>query len=143
MDARWMNDTPTDPTDCYSDEPPDDRRALRRDLDLRLELVSHYSDEPVEHHATDLSPYGMWIDTELPLHPGSEVVLSMEPPGLDGRELTVFAKVARVVTGRRRSDRGPLGMGLQFEDLTHEEQAELTEALMGIPPKLRRNRRPN
>ncbi|MBW2459725.1 MAG: PilZ domain-containing protein, partial [Deltaproteobacteria bacterium] len=113
-----MKDTPTDPTGTYEDEPPEERRAMRRDLDLRLELVSHYSDEPVAHRATDLSPFGVWIDTSMPLHPGAEVVLSMTPPRFDGRELTVFAKVARAVTGRRRGDRGPLGMGLQFEDLT-------------------------
>jgi len=137
-----MKDTPIDPDSTYGDEPDEDRRAVRRDLDLQCELVSHYSDEPVEHQVTDVSPFGVWIDTEMPLHPGAEVVLSMTPPSF-GQELTVFAKVARAVTGRRRGDRGPLGMGLQFEDLTHDEQAELTEALIGIPPKLKRNRRPN
>lgn len=137
-----MNDTPIEPPTESSTDPPDGRRALRRDLGLRCELVSNYWDEPVEHRVTDLSPYGAWIDTSFPLHPGTEVVLTMEPPCFDGAELTVFAKVARAVTGRRRSDRGPLGMGLEFGDLSAVEQLRLERALAGIPPRVPR-RRPN
>ncbi|RLB53214.1 MAG: hypothetical protein DRI90_21420 [Deltaproteobacteria bacterium] len=138
MDARWMNDGPDQPLMDSDADPADSRRALRRDLGMRCEVVSHYCEEVVEHRVTDVSPYGVWIDTSFPLHPGAEVVLSLQPPRFDGAELTVFAKVARAVTGRRRSDRGPLGMGIEFGDLTAAEQLRLERALAGIPPKVPR-----
>jgi hypothetical protein len=100
---------------------PDWRREARRLAELPCKIVSHYWDKEVPHHITQVSAVGAWVDTLFPLHPGAEVVLCFTPPGsID--ELRVFARVSRVVTGRRRQDRAPLGMALEFVDITSKEQ---------------------
>ncbi len=133
-----MKETPTESVFDLVEAKPDERQALRRALRLECALVSHTFDVPVDYVAVDVSPHGMWIDTYFPLHPGSEVVLSFTPPG--GEELTVFAEVKRAVTGRRRGDRGPLGMAVAFTDATAAETEELGRCLRGIPPRLKRRR---
>lgn len=118
-----MRETPVYP-DREHAQITNNRRGARCPAELPCKLVSHYSDRAVAHHITQVSTTGAWIDTVLPLHPGAEVVLCFTPPG-DTRELTVFAHVARVVTGRLRKDRKPLGMALQFTGITAEERALL------------------
>jgi hypothetical protein len=139
MDARWMNDTPTESTLDVVEVLPNARRAVRRAVELPCELVSHYWDAPAELHLGDLSPFGAWIDTEMPLHRGAEVVVSFRPPRCY-RELSVFARVTQVRTGRRRADRGRLGMGIEFGKLSDEERSLLAASLRGLPPRLNRGR---
>jgi hypothetical protein len=139
MDPRFFKDTPTDNNlDVVMDEEP--RRALRRAVELRCELVSHYSDDPEVHVASDVSPYGMWIDTFMPLHPGAEVVLGFRPPRYEGPEMLVFATVTRVVTGRRRGDRGRRGMAVEFNDMSAADRELMATCLLGIAPRLDRER---
>jgi hypothetical protein len=140
MDPRWHAKTPTDASLHVSFSHEDSRRALRRALKLRCEVVSHYGDVPEAHFATDVSPYGLWVDTAMPLHPGSEVVLGFRPPRYDGPEMMVFGTVTRVVTGRRRADRGRLGMAIEFRDLTDAQRAIMAESLQGIAPRIERIR---
>ena len=122
MDPRWLNETPSDSTLDVLARPSESRRASRRAVELSCDVVSYYSDEPEAHVATNVSPLGMWIDTAMPLHPGAELVVGFRPPHYEGPELLVFATVARVVTGRRRSDRGRLGMAVEFSDLSSSQR---------------------
>lgn len=140
MDPRWHSKTPTDASLHVVTNHEDARRALRRAVELRCDLKPHYAEEPEEHVASDVSPYGMWVDTPLPLHPGAEVVVRFRPPRYEGPEMIVLATVSRVVTGRRRGDRGRLGMALEFLDLTDEERGTIAEGLVGIAPRLERGR---
>jgi len=133
-----MKETPTQSPMDVMEVMADVRRALRRAVCLPCDVVSHYWDEPLSHIATNLSPFGMWIDTLLPLHRGAEVVLTFRPPRMRDHELTVFAEVTRVVTGRRRGDRGSIGMGLEFQDLTAHDQQLMRKCLHGLPPPIRR-----
>ena len=109
------------------------RRAPRRAVRVACEVVSHYSDEPAPLTVTNLSPYGMWLETPLPLHLGAEVVVSFSPPRWRGRELMVFGRVARINSGRRRRDRGSLGMGVEFADLTAAQTELMRSCLRGLP----------
>jgi hypothetical protein len=136
MDARWLKDESETPTVPIVEVDADDRRSLRRALPVPCDVVSHYWEHPVAHEATDLSLDGMWIDTLCPLHRGAEVVVSFLPPRWSGGQLMVFARVARVNTGRRRRDRGRVGMGLEFADLTLSERVALQSSLCGVPPRL-------
>jgi len=134
MDARWMNQTPTEPLALdVMHVDVNARKALRRQVKLRCDVVSHYWESPVEHVVSDVSPHGMWVDTFFPLHPGAELVLCFTPPG--GAELMVFGQVRRVVTGRRRKDRGRLGMGIEFTRPSANAVAHMSECLNGIPPR--------
>jgi PilZ domain len=126
MDPRWMNQTPTDKLFPVSDDICV-RRAPRRKVTTEVDLVSHYWDHPVAYELKDLSPFGMWIDTLCPLHQGAEVVVSFQPPG--GQEVTVFGTVRRALTGRRKLDRGRVGMGIEFTDITYDEMVMVDKAL--------------
>ena len=122
-------ETPTEPSTVIEIE-ADARRALRRALQLRCELMTAFWDVPVAHRVGDLSPYGMWIDTFFPLHPGADVLVAFALPSC--AELVAFARVSRTVTvGAPR-----VGMGLEFVDMTDQERARLARGLRGIPPRL-------
>jgi PilZ domain len=135
MDARWMLETPTEP---IIEVDVDARRSMRRAVEVPCELVSHYADDAIMYRISDLSPYGVWIDTFMPLHPGAEVVVCFRPP-FWRREIPSFARVARIVTGRLRRDRGPMGMGLELTDLSFDERMHIAASLRGIPPRFDRH----
>lgn len=119
------------------------RRAIRRAVALDCELVSSYWDEPIAHRVTDLSPYGMWIETPLPLDPGEELLVSFYPPRWPSFDPVVaIGEVRRVELRRRSSDPRESGMGIQihcFDPIDHEE---LAESLRGVPPPLPRQKSP-
>lgn len=112
------------------------RRALRRAVDMPCEVISNYVDEPLLYWATDLSPYGLWLDTPFPMAAGEQVVVSFSPPvWWPGRELILFAEVIR-----SKAARGDTGMGMVFLDITAHEQRALSAWLRGRPPPLPRRR---
>jgi len=117
------------------------RRALRRAVDIPCEIVSKFVDEPLLYWATDLSPYGIWIETPIPMRTGEMLVLCFQPPvWWSGRELRVFAEVSRVCTSRRRACAGLSGMGLEFRDIPPHELRALGAWLRGRPPPLPKRR---
>jgi hypothetical protein len=126
MEGPYEHDTPTDT--AWRLAWKDTRNGARRPLRMRCEIVSHDWDVPVVHRVAELSPSGAWIDTLLPLQPGAEVVLCFASP-VGAEELMFFAEVRRVVTGRRRGDRAPLGMALSFRSLAGVERDQLAGAL--------------
>lgn len=108
------------------------RRALRRAVDITCEMVSPRSDDPIAARATDLSPFGLWVEAPCRLAVGERVVVCLHPPRTDS-EVIAFAKVARV--GASRTVDGVVGIGLELE-LAEEERAALAAALHGLPPPL-------
>ena len=120
--------------------PPSARRALRRAVEIPCEIISSSVDQPLLHWATDLSPFGMWVETSFPMKAGEVVVVSFQPPvWWPAREITVFARITRV------ADSGPppaagRGMGLELLDLTCHERRALQSWLRGRPPHLPRRR---
>ncbi len=114
------------------------RRALRRAVQLPCELVSRYVDQPLLYWATDLTPYGLWLETPFPMELGEEVVLCITP-GIwwNQRELMLFAEVTRISTSR---DQGERGMGLEFLDATPHERRALEAWLRNRPPPLPKRR---
>jgi hypothetical protein len=116
------------------------RRFIRHRVDLPCDLITRDDDEPQLTWATDLSWRGAWVETDLPLRPGDEVVLSFRPTLWSrDREITVFAEVARASMGRRGSD-GRAGMGLRFLDLAAHEAVALQAWLAPRPARLPRPR---
>lgn len=119
------------------------RRSIRRAVELECDVISDWWDEPVPHVATNLSLYGMWIETTFPLETGSIVVISFTPPRWrNTRDLTCFAAVRRSVLKRRAHDPRSSGMGIEFIDPTRDELKELAVTLRGLPPPLPSNERP-
>lgn len=112
------------------------RRALRRAVEIPCDVVSGYVDEPLLYWATDLSPYGLWLETSFPMHIGEQLVVCFQPPvWWPGREISVFAEVTRSAHGRSH------GMGLEFLDLGEHEGRALNSWLRGRPPPLPRRRK--
>jgi hypothetical protein len=110
-------------------------------VSLDCELISQRADFPESCLATDLSTTGIWLATHHPVRAGEQVVVCFEPnDGWSDGELIVFAEVARVITTRRGSGGG--GMGLEFVDLSGLEQATLTEWLARRKMPVPRRRRP-
>ncbi len=126
MDPRWNEET--NPCDIALSMPHDARRADRRSGRFGCEVVSHYGDEPEQRVCTDVSTLGMWIETDMPLHPGSEVVVGFRVPA-DEEELLLFATVTRVRTGRKKGDRGAIGMGIEFRDPSREDRSRIGNGL--------------
>lgn len=117
------------------------RRALRRAVTMNCSVMSRYWDGPVLHTASDLSPYGLWVDAMFPLDPGERLAVAFTPPRWRvSPEIVVFAQVRRAVLGRRQRDDGAAGMGLEFLDLSRPERAALDALLKGLPPPLPRAR---
>ena len=134
--------------------PEGSRRGIRRRVQLDCEVVSPREDEPLRFAMTDLSPFGMWLQTADPVRAGEQVVVCFEPrdveppadetalPAWGLGELMVFAEVARVATSRRRVNEPGVGMGLEFLDLTGEEQEALDRWLRPRRAPVPRRRRP-
>jgi PilZ domain-containing protein len=109
----------------------DQRRAARRAVNIHAELVTSRWDRPSAARCTDLSPYGMWLETPLPLVEGDEVVVTFRPPRADA-ELTLFGRVRRI---HRHAAGSTIGVGLELEGLDYDEQGLLARSLRGIPPR--------
>ncbi|MBW2454015.1 MAG: PilZ domain-containing protein [Deltaproteobacteria bacterium] len=114
---------------------PESRRAARRAVDFACDLVAARWDRPVTSRCTDLSPFGMWLETTLPLTEEDSVVVSFTPPQRD-REMTLFATVRHVVRDTFGMRSQAFGIGLEFENVTVFEEKILGDRLRGMPPRL-------
>ncbi|MEM9187865.1 MAG: PilZ domain-containing protein [Myxococcota bacterium] len=112
------------------------RRALRRAVHLECDLLSEVWDAPATHLATNLSPYGIWVDATFPLDIGDPVVLAFAPPNTDV-ELLIDGTVRRAELRRRARDPRPSGMGIEFGYLSPADAELLQQSLRGLPPPLR------
>jgi hypothetical protein len=111
------------------------RRALRRAVEIPCEVVSRYVDQPLLYWATDLTPQGMWLDTNFPMERGEELVVCFKPAvWWPGRELMFFSEVVRSAQG------GSTGMGLRFLDIDVHEARALKAWLRFRPPPLPKRR---
>jgi hypothetical protein len=102
----------------------DSRRAPRLDVRVPCQLVgAGVWHEPVRFPIRNLSPYGMWIETDYPLDPGDQVLASFRPPG------TGRAVVVRAVVVRSRLRDGDSGMALAFVEMLPAAFDRLTRSL--------------
>ncbi len=127
------------------------RTSFRRNVFLDCQVVRESGFDLVGDLALDLSPRGMLVRSSGIGRPagkrprrvltGEEVIVSFKPP----RSSVWFdaqGTVARVVHGRRPGDPG-LSYGIQFHDLTWEDELRLFEQLRGLgAPDAQRPPRP-
>jgi hypothetical protein len=119
------------------------RRAVRRPVAIECEVMSDQWDGVVSLPVTDLSRFGLWVQTLLTLEAGEEVMVSLMPPFWPNNSpLVALAAVSRVGMFRRRSDLHASGMGLEFTDIDTNESYLLANALRGWPSPLSVNRTP-
>jgi hypothetical protein len=108
------------------------RRAFRREVLLRCQVVRERDFRLVADLALDLSTDGMLVATEQRVLTGEELLVTFQPPR-SNRWLDVSATVARVVHGRRPGDRGRC-LGIAFQGFDARSQGVLFEHLRGLPP---------
>jgi hypothetical protein len=111
------------------------RRTLRRAVRVDCQVVRERDFKLIGDWALDLSPDGMLVVTRDPVLTGEEVIVSFPIPRT--RVIVdVEATVARVIHGRRPTDRHRCGLGLAFDKLDAEYARLLRAQLRHIPPPL-------
>ncbi len=107
------------------------RRAFRREVLLSCQVVRERDFRLVSDLAFDLSTQGMLVATHASVQTGEEVLVSFRAPR-SKEWIDVSARVARVVQGRRPSDRGRC-LGLAFQGLDAAQERILFRHLRGLP----------
>jgi hypothetical protein len=113
-----------------------DRKTLRHATEMRCQVVRERDFLLLGTRTVDVSPEGMrvTIDTGEDVRVGESLLVSFEatPFGLwfDGE-----ASVARIIRGRRPTDRGP-AIGVRFQNLSSVARLILRGSLRRVPPPL-------
>ncbi len=111
---------------------PQPRRAFRRYVRLDCQVVRERDFKLIAELAIDLSTEGMQVITRERILSGEEVIVSFKPPR-SNVWVDAQAIVARVVHGRRPTDRGRRCLGLSFHTMNADDQTALWECLRGLP----------
>jgi hypothetical protein len=111
------------------------RRAIRRAVRVDCQVVRERDFKLLGDWALDLSPDGMLVVTRDIVLTGEEVIVSFPIPHT---RIVVDAEatVARVVHGRRPSDRHRRALGISFDSLEPEYARLLRAHLRNVPPPL-------
>lgn len=110
------------------------RRTLRRALRFHCQLVRGRDFKLVGSRAVDLSPDGMLVYCDDRILTGEDMWVSFRVPKTR-LWFDVEARVARVIHGRRPTDRGRC-VGLSFESLDDASRRTLRSSLHGLPPPI-------
>ena len=106
-----------DPLDDVAEN--DRRRAGRAVVTVRIDYAT--VDEMFSEFTRDINEGGLFIETEKPHQPGTEVAMQFHLPGSQ-EILRTIGRVVRVSSG----DVGtPAGMGIEFDELTSEDRAKI------------------
>ncbi len=108
------------------------RRSHRAELIVRVDYST--VDELFQEFTGDINEGGLFLETETPRDPGTEVLLRFSLPGSD-QIIETIGTVVRISDG---TDGGPRGMGIEFEDLQDDARAHIDQLIRG----LRSSRRP-
>lgn len=111
------------------------RKEVRRGLTVECQAVAGYGFRLLGERTLDLSTTGMLIETYGSYaRIGEEVIVSFRAPK-SRLWIDAIAKVARIVKGRRRTDRAQ-AIGLSFVSMDAADRAVLAAKLMGHPPPI-------
>ena len=102
------------------------RRTHRAGVTVRIDYST--VDEMFSEFTRDINEGGLFIETEKPHQPGTEVSMQFNLPG--SREvLQTIGRVVRVSSG----DAGtPPGMGIEFDELTPEDRAKIDRIVRAL-----------
>ena len=102
------------------------RRSDRAELIVRVDYST--VDELFSEFTRDINEGGLFIETEKPRAPGTDVTLYFNLPGSDGTVKT-NGTVVRVCDGR---DGSTPGMGIEFEELPDEARAHIDQVIRSL-----------
>jgi len=115
-------------------EPPDSRRAFRRNADIACEIFTRGADRPFMGRITDISPYGVGV---LSRHSfsvghrfavGETVIVKMRPPSPGGRELSLLAELVHRGVALLADGQDEDKIGLEFLDVGERRRDDLEMA---------------
>ena len=104
----------------------DRRRSARAPLTVRVEYGT--VDELFSEFTRDINEGGLFIETEKPHAPGTEVAMQFQLPG--SRE--PLQTVGRVVRVTPAAVGHPGGMGIEFEELTPDDRIRIDEIVRAL-----------
>ncbi len=99
-----------------STEAEDRRRTGRTGVTVRIDYST--VDEMFSEFTRDINEGGLFIETEKPHQPGTEVAMHFRLPG-GGDVLRTIGRVVRVSNGEVGT---PPGMGIEFDELTDDDR---------------------
>lgn len=115
------------------------RRAMRRAVRTRCQVVGVSEFQLLGERVLDLSPRGMLVACERSARLGDDLLVSFRTPGREELWFDAEAVVARVVAGQRANDT-EYAAGLEFTYFQKSDRHELLARLAGFPPPVPRPR---
>lgn len=111
--------------DVAAAEDEDRRRANRARVTVRIDYAT--VDEMFSEFTRDINEGGLFIETEKPHQPGTEVSMQFHLPGSQ-EVLQTLGRVVRVCTG----DSSPAGMGIEFDELTSLDRVKIDQIVRAL-----------
>jgi uncharacterized protein (TIGR02266 family) len=107
-------------------ESHDRRRANRVGVTVRIDYAT--VDEMFSEFTRDINEGGLFIETEKPRQPGTEVSMQFHLPGSE-EALRTLGRVVRVSRGLIGS---PAGMGIEFDELTPDDRVKIDRIVRAL-----------
>jgi Tfp pilus assembly protein PilZ len=107
------------------------RRCPRFPVVMSCSLQSDLWDEPVSLRVSELSAGGVWVESDVALEQGDEVVVALELPGA-AQPVWAVGQVARVGFHRRRVEGKRSGMGLSLAYVREADATRVEGALTAL-----------
>jgi uncharacterized protein (TIGR02266 family) len=105
------------------------RRAGRSALTVRIDYAT--VDEIFSEFTRDINEGGLFIETEKPHLPGTEVSMQFHLPGTD----EVVETIGRVVRVSRGGAGAPPGMGIEFDELNPDDRKRIDRIVRSLRAK--------
>lgn len=123
LDAPMRSTRAVTPVDALRDR----RRAARSTLTVRIDYAT--VDEIFSEFTRDINEGGLFIETEKPHLPGTEVSMQFHLPGSD----EVVETVGRVVRVSSGDDVGAApGMGIEFDELHPDDRKKIDRIVRAL-----------
>ena len=113
--------------DCRDADADDDRRRARR-AGVTVRIAYATVDEMFSEFTRDINEGGLFIETEKPHQPGTEVSMQFHLPG-SNEVLSTIGRVVRVSSGGVGM---PPGMGIEFDELTAADRIKIDEIVRAL-----------
>ena len=124
-----MSKVSLSPARVESNEPlpeVDRRRTSRAAVTVRIDYST--VDEMFSEFTRDINEGGLFIETEKPHEPGTEVAMQFHLPGTD----EVLQTLGRVVRVSRGAPGMTPGMGIEFDELAPEDRRRIDQIVRAL-----------
>lgn len=106
----------------------DRRRSARAPVTVRIDYGT--VDEMFSEFTRDINEGGLFIETDKPHEPGTELTMHFHLPG-SGEALRTVGRVVRVTPSTLGS---PGGMGIEFDELTQDDCIRIDRMVRALRP---------